>query len=141
MLEAHAESLGAGPLVRFTGRVPHQDVLAYYGLIDVFVVPRTADRVSQLVTPLKPYEAMAAARTVVVSRVPALVEMIEDGVTGLSFRPEDPDDLARVVRDLISDPVRRAALAEAGRDWVCKHRTWRRNGERYLDLYRALDAA
>jgi len=140
-LEAHVESLGAGPLVCFTGRVPHHDVLAYYGLIDVFVVPRTADRVSQLVTPLKPYEAMATARTVVVSRVPALVEMIEDGVTGLSFRPEDADDLARVVRDLISDPVRRAGLADAGRDWVCRNRTWHRNGEHYLDLYRTLDAA
>jgi glycosyltransferase involved in cell wall biosynthesis len=140
-LEAHAADLGVSHLMLFTGRVPHDVVLRYYGLIDVFVVPRTADRVSQLVTPLKPYEAMAAARTVVVSRVPALVEMIDDGVTALSFVPEDADDLARVVQGLIADPARREAIATAGRAWVCRERTWRDNGRRYLDLYRSLGAA
>ena len=140
-LEAQAAALGLREHVVFTGRVPHAQVLAYYSLIDVFVVPRTADRVSQLVTPLKPYEAMATGRAVVVSRVPALVEMVEEGVTGLGFEPEDPRDLASVVGGLVTDPDRRAALGDAGREWVRSHRSWRENGLRYLELYRSLGAA
>ena len=139
-LEAHAQAAGIADRVIFTGRVPHGDVLAYYGLIDVFVVPRTDDRVSQLVTPLKPYEAMATGRAVVVSRVPALAEMILEGETALAFRPEDADDLAAVLEGLLDDPARRAELGAAGREWVCRHRTWRGNGDLYLELYRALGA-
>jgi glycosyltransferase involved in cell wall biosynthesis len=140
-LEAHAEAAGVRELVVFTGRVAHAEVLAYYGLIDVFVVPRTDDRVSQLVTPLKPYEAMAAGRAVVVSHLPALTEMIVEGKTALTFRPEDPDDLATVIDGLIENPARRAALGRAGREWVCNERTWLGNGDRYLQLYRELGAA
>jgi glycosyltransferase involved in cell wall biosynthesis len=141
ILEAHAEAAGIADRVLFTGRVPHADVLAYYGLIDVFVVPRTDDRVSQLVTPLKPYEAMAAGRALVVSRVPALVEMIVEGVTALAFGPEDTNDLVAVLEGLVDDPARRAELGAAGRQWVCANRTWRGNGDLYRELYHDLGAA
>jgi PEP-CTERM/exosortase A-associated glycosyltransferase len=137
-LQIEAARLGLTNRVVFTGRVPHQDILRYYGLIDVFVIPRTADRVSQLVTPLKPLEAMATGRAVVVSGVDALREMIVDGETGLVFRPEDADHLAEVVAPLILDRARREKLGGAARAWVCAHRTWEQNGRRYLDLYRAL---
>ena len=71
-LEAEARRLHIDDgTVIFTGRVPHADIQAAYSVIDVFVVPRTADRVSQMVTPLKPYEAMAMERAVVVSGVDA----------------------------------------------------------------------
>jgi glycosyltransferase involved in cell wall biosynthesis len=125
----------------FTGRVPHAEIQSYYSLIDVFVVPRTAERVSQLVTPLKPYEAMATGRALVVSRVPALTEMIVEGVSGLTFTPEDPHDLARVIETLLEQPTRRAELAASAREWVLENRTWSRNGAAYLDLYRSLGAA
>lgn len=137
-LEALAGHLGITDRVVFTGRVPHADVLRYYGLIDVFVVPRTADRVCQLVTPLKPYEAMAAGRALVVSGVGALREMVEDGVTGVVFPPEDPDALASILESLIHDGARRAELGAAAREWVCRNRTWRQSGELYLELYRSL---
>jgi glycosyltransferase involved in cell wall biosynthesis len=126
--------------VIFTGRIPHDRVLDYYRLIDVFVVPRTNDRVSQLVTPLKPYEAMAAGRAVVVSGVPALREMVVEGVTGLVFPPEDADALARVVKPLIEDTERRNALGASAREWVSRNRTWEANGVRYRELYRSLGA-
>ncbi len=137
-LEEHARELGVEGRVLFTGRVPHQDVRAYYGLIDVFVVPRTGDRVCRLVTPLKPYEAMAMARAVVVSGVEALEEMVVPGETGLVFRPEDAEDLVRVLEPLVRSPERREALGRAARQWVVRHRTWRQNGERYAELYREL---
>jgi glycosyltransferase involved in cell wall biosynthesis/predicted TPR repeat methyltransferase len=139
-LEALAEQLRIADRVHFLGRVPHAAIARYYGSIDIFVIPRTADRVSQLVTPLKPFEAMAAARPLVVSGVPALTEIVQDGVTGRVFRPEDPADLARVVEQLLNDPIERTRLGAAARDWVREEATWDANGLRYLDLYRSLGA-
>ena len=137
-LVEYAASLGIAERVIFTGRVPHEDVIPYYGLIDIFVVPRTADRVCRLVTPLKPFEAMAAARAVVVSRVEALCEILQDGITGLTFQPEDARDLARIVEPLIHDAGRRRALGLAARRWVCEHRTWGQIGGRYRRLYESM---
>lgn len=125
----------------FTGRVPHAEVDRYYRTIDVFVVPRTNDRVSQLVTPLKPYEAMSMEKALVVSGVPALLEIVREGETGRSFTPEDPDALADVLDDLIGDAGQRRRLGEAARAWVAENRTWAMNGQRYLDLYRRLGVA
>jgi PEP-CTERM/exosortase A-associated glycosyltransferase len=124
--------------VIFTGRVPHQEIERYYRTIDVFVVPRTNDRVSELVTPLKPYEAMAMAKAVVVSDVGALLEIVEEGVTGRSFRAEDAASLANVVESLVADASARARLGQAAREWVAANRTWTQNGARYLDLYQRL---
>lgn len=127
--------------VVFAGRVAYADVNAYYSLLDVFVVPRRQVGVAQLVTPLKPYEAMAMERAVVVSGVEALTGMIRDGETGLSFRPEDPVDLADVLEPLLFDQERREALGRTAGAWVREHRTWRRSAERYLELYRSLGVA
>lgn len=138
VLEARARELGVEGRVVFTGRVPHQEVARYYGLIDAFVVPRTGHRVCQMVTPLKPYEAMAMERAVVVSGVQALREMVVPGKTGLVFHPEDPEHLADVLEPLIRSPERRRTLGRAARDWVCRHRTWTQNGDRYAELYREL---
>jgi PEP-CTERM/exosortase A-associated glycosyltransferase len=134
-LEQHAANLGVADAVTFTGRVPHADVLKYYSLIDIFVVPRTAARVSQLVTPLKPYEAMAAGRLVVVSRVQALCEMVIDGTTGLTFHPEDAADLAAVVGPYLYFPELRQQFGKAAREWVCANRSWKHNGQKYRALY------
>jgi glycosyltransferase involved in cell wall biosynthesis len=123
------------------GLVPHEDVLAYYSLIDVFVVPRTADRVCRMVTPLKPYEAMALERAVVVSDLPALREIVDPGETGLTFRAEDSDDLARVLEGLLDDPALRTRLGRQAREWVATERTWTQNGRRYRELFERLGVA
>ena len=104
-------------------------------------MPRTNDRVSQLVTPLKPYEAMATERALVVSGVAALREIVVDGETGRTFTPEDPISLADVLEPLLDDPAERARLGAAARRWVAANRTWDQNGQRYLALYRELGAA
>jgi glycosyltransferase involved in cell wall biosynthesis len=141
-LEAVARNLDVEDgTVIFAGRVSHAEIQRYYSVIDVFVVPRTNDRVSRLVTPLKPFEAMALERAVVASGVDALLEIVSDGETGLTFRPEDATNLADVVEPLLEDPGRRAALGTAARAWVSAHRTWRQNGERYRALYERLGAA
>jgi glycosyltransferase involved in cell wall biosynthesis/predicted glycoside hydrolase/deacetylase ChbG (UPF0249 family)/Flp pilus assembly protein TadD len=137
-LEALVRRSGLEGRFVFTGRVPHAEVARYYGLIDIFVVPRTSDRVCRLVTPLKPYEAMAMGRAVVVSGVEALREMVIPGGTGLVFRPDDPASLVEVIEPLLGDAGRRAALGEAARRWVSENRNWRQNGVRYARLYEGL---
>ena len=135
-----AAGLDDGTVV-FAGRVAHAEIQAYYRLIDVFVVPRTNDRVSQLVTPLKPYEAMAMERALVVSGVGALLEVVSDGATGRAFTPEDPISLADVLEPLLDDPTARVRLGQAARAWVVENRTWRQNGARYRALYERLGVA
>jgi glycosyltransferase involved in cell wall biosynthesis len=120
------------------GRVPHDQVLQYYSLIDVFVVPRTGDRVSRLVTPLKPFEAMAMERAVVVSDVPALREIVTPGETGATFHAEDSGDLAATLGRLLDDPRLRQRLGRQARAWVVESRTWTQNGRRYRELYERL---
>lgn len=135
-LEDHVASVGASGAVIFTGRVDHAEVLDYYALLDVFVVPRLPDRASRLVTPLKPYEAMAAGVPVVVSDLDALREIIADGKRGRSFAAGDPAALADVLKGLHDDPAARSSLATSARDWVVNERGWQANGHRYVDLYR-----
>jgi glycosyltransferase involved in cell wall biosynthesis len=136
-----ARRLGVGDRVHFTGSVAHAEVAAHLALMDVFVVPRTAEVTCQLVTPLKPYEAMAAGRAVIVSRTEALSEMVIEGETGRTFVPEDPADLADVAEQLIADPEGRHALGERARAWVREARSWEANAARYLAVYRELGAA
>ena len=137
---AHRLGLDDGTLV-MPGRVAHDDVQAWYSIIDVFVVPRTADRVSALVTPLKPFEAMAMERPLVVSDVPPLREIVAPGETGLVFRPEDAGHLAEVIERALDDPELRARLGRQAREWVASSRTWAHNGARYRALYERLGAA
>jgi glycosyltransferase involved in cell wall biosynthesis len=127
--------------VIFTGRVPYREIVRYYRTIDIFVVPRTNDRVSRLVTPLKPFEAMAMGKALVVSGVDALLELVPDGRTGRSFTPEDPGSLADAIEPLLDDPALRQELGAAARAWVSEHRTWDRIGRLYLELYRRLGVA
>lgn len=140
-LRRQAADLGLADVLVFTGRVPRDAVQDHYASIDVFVVPRRNDRVCQLVTPLKPYEAMAMARPLVVSDVGALREIVEPGESGFVFRPEDPEDLARVVTPLIGDAELRRRLGARAREWVADQRTWAQNGARYRALYERLGAA
>jgi glycosyltransferase involved in cell wall biosynthesis len=139
-LERHAVDLGISDAVTFTGSVPHGEVAAYYGLIDIFVVPRVDARVCRLVSPLKPYEAMAAGRTVVMSGTPVLRSIVEDGVTGATFRTGDPADLALRLRELAEDETARERIGHAARQAVLREHTWVRNAQRYREIYDRLGA-
>ncbi len=134
-IEAHAAAVGAGDAVVFTGRVPHEEVLDHYALLDVFVVPRVDEQAARLVTPLKPYEAMAAELPVLVSDLPALTEITGGGARGESFPAGDAAALTDALAGLAADPDRRARLAASGRAWVEAERSWTGNGQRYREIY------
>jgi glycosyltransferase involved in cell wall biosynthesis len=132
-LQRQATGLGLDAV--FTGRVPSSKVRDYHAVLDVFVVPRTPDRVCQLVTPLKPVEAMASGLPVVVSSVRALAEIVQDGETGLLFPPLDAGALADQLKQLLDNPELRRKLGVSAREWVARDRTWAHNAARYRDIY------
>ncbi len=130
-----AQTLDIVELVNFTGRVAHQQVAAYYGLIDLLVYPRRSNRLTELVTPLKPLEAMAQGRPVVASDVGGHRELIRDGVNGFLFAPDAPDALARKVLDVLARRETWPAVTERGRAFVETERNWPSSVSRYLAVY------
>jgi glycosyltransferase involved in cell wall biosynthesis len=137
-LQRQAAALGVDAI--FPGRVPMSQVRAYHAVLDAFVVPRTPDRVCQLVTPLKPVEAMASGLPVVVSGVKALSEIVHDKVTGLLSPPLDAAALADTLAELLDRPELRAELGGNAREWVARDRTWAHNAARYREAYERLGA-
>ncbi len=135
-IERIARKAGVGDAVVFTGKVPHDQVRACYALLDAFVVPRRDERAARTVTPLKPYEALAMERPLVVADLPALTEIAEPDTRGLAFRPDDAEDLATALERLIDDPALRERIGREGRAWVIRERSWATNGGRIRDVYR-----
>ena len=134
-LRAQAMNSAAADAITFTGRVPHSQVEQYYSLIDVLAYPRKRSRLTDLVTPLKPLEAMAQRRIVAASNVGGHRELIEDGVTGALFPPDDPAAIASSLADLIDRRESWEAMREAGVVHVAAKHDWARNIARYRDLY------
>jgi PEP-CTERM/exosortase A-associated glycosyltransferase len=134
-LRQQAQDLGIADKVVFTGRVPHDQVQKYYDLLDVLVYPRQSMRLTDLVTPLKPLEAMAQGRILAASSVGGHRELITDGKTGILFAPDDPAALAQKVGDLLDAQSTWPALRLAGREYVEVERNWPVSVARYKNIY------
>lgn len=137
-LRIQAKNLGIEDKVIFTGRIPHQQVQRYYDLIDVLAYPRHSMRLTELVTPLKPLEAMAQGRLLVASDVGGHKELIADGNTGILFRAGDPASLSNAIISLLAQPERWSAIKAAGRKFVEEERNWRNSVARYQAIYDGL---
>jgi PEP-CTERM/exosortase A-associated glycosyltransferase len=139
-LKAQAARLGVDDSVRFVGRVPHDQVQRYYDLVDVLVYPRHRMRLTDLVTPLKPLEAMAQRRLLIASDVGGHRELIEDGVTGRLFRAGDVDHFVDVVGETFASRERWDAIRVAGRAFVESERNWTASVARYRAVYARVTA-
>jgi glycogen synthase len=137
-LRAQADASPARERIRFVGRVPHDQVERYYGLVDILAYPRKAMRLTELVTPLKPLEAMAQRRLVAASDVGGHRELIEDGVTGTLFRPDDPAALAAALAALFADRSGWEDRRDVARAFVERDRNWSSNISRYAPIYHKL---
>lgn len=137
-LKAQAARSPAADHIRFVGRVPHEQVERYYSLVDVLAYPRKMMRLTDLVTPLKPLEAMAQMRLVAASDVGGHRELIEDGVTGTLFKPGNPDDLAKQVAGLLAQPSIWDERRKTARKYVEQDRNWSSNISRYEPVYYSL---
>lgn len=124
--------------VVFTGRVPHDEVNRYYDLVDVLVYPRHPMRLTELVTPLKPLEAMAQGRLMVASDVGGHKELIQDGKTGVLFRAGNSVDLASKVVSLLKDEQGWDSMKKNGRQFVETERNWVASVARYRGVYGGL---
>lgn len=137
-LMAQAAASPVADRIHFVGRVPHQQVERYYSVIDVLVYPRKHMRLTDLVTPLKPLEAMAQRRLVAASDVGGHRELIRDGDTGTLFKPDDPAALARSIAGLFAERDGWDARRERGRRFVEAERSWATNVGRYDSVYQRL---
>jgi PEP-CTERM/exosortase A-associated glycosyltransferase len=138
VLRAQAAASSAASAIHFVGRVPHHEVDRYYALVDVVCYPRKAMRLTELVTPLKPLEAMAQGKLVAASGVGGHRELIEDGVTGTLFPPDDPTGLAAAMAALLADTAMWDARRAAGRAFVERAHDWSVNAARYDPVYQTV---
>lgn len=141
MAEALRQQSAASPVadaIHFVGRVPHEEVERYYSLIDILAYPRKSMRLTDLVTPLKPLEAMAQQRLVAASDVGGHRELIEDGVTGTLFAPDNPSACADALAKLLDNPSLWPDRRSAARHYVAEKRNWQNNIDRYLPVYQKL---
>lgn len=133
-----ATERGLEKLITFTGRVPHADVERYYSIVDIAPFPRLPLPVCEMVSPLKPFEAMAMGKAVVASDVSALAEIVQDGKTGLLHKKGSTEDLTRVLTALLDAPELRTQLAKNGLEWVRGERDWEQIAQRVVAVYDGL---
>lgn len=130
--------LGLDRTVIFTGRIPHDQVPRYYSLVDVFVYPRLPMRLTELVTPLKPLEAMAQGKLVIASDVGGHRELIRPHETGILFRAGEAKALAEAVVSALAQKSDWPAILKRARQYVEAERSWKVCAARYLRVYQGL---
>ena len=130
--------LAIDDIVTFTGRVSYDEVERYYSLIDIVPLPRLGLRVCELVSPLKPFEAMGTGKVLITSDVAALAEIVDDGKTGLLHRKDDAAHLAEKLKEAITDSELREKLGQQAREWVCETHSWDVISSRVTEVYTRL---
>jgi PEP-CTERM/exosortase A-associated glycosyltransferase len=140
-LRQQAQRLGIADKVVFTGRVPHAQVQSYYDLVHVLAYPRHAMRLTELVTPLKPLEAMAQGRLFVASDVGGHRELVRHGETGWLFKAGSVPDLVQAVEQLLDRRAEWPVLRGHGRRFVETERHWARSAQGYVQPYGRLTRA
>jgi PEP-CTERM/exosortase A-associated glycosyltransferase len=137
-LKAKAKRLGLEDKIVFTGRVPHDQVIRYYSVMDLLVFPRRSMRLTELVTPLKPLESMAQGILCVASDVGGHKELIRDGETGYLFAADDAAALASCVQKAFAAERDWPKMRSAGRAFVEEERNWNASISNYAPVYDAL---
>lgn len=129
------QQLKLADVVKFSGRVPHEVIQDYYQAVDFMVYPRLSMRLTELVTPLKPLEAMAKGKIVIASAVGGHKELIKDGETGLLFTAGCPQALADIIIKAIDEKTRWPRLRAQARQFVEDERNWHRSVSYYREAY------
>ena len=121
-LESLIEETGLRGTIELRGALPHDEVVARYRDAQVFVLPciRTRDGHVDGIPNVVP-EAMATGLPVVSSDLPAMRELIDDGVHGLLVAPGDEPALADALARVLREPALRARLGRSAREVVTRH--------------------
>jgi PEP-CTERM/exosortase A-associated glycosyltransferase len=129
--------LNAAEFVQVLGRVSHDEIERYYSLVDVLVYPRHSIRLTELVTPLKPLEAMALGKAILGSDVGGIRELIESGKTGLLYRADNVGDFCEQAKRLMENAGMRRELGTRAREMVLREKDWNILAQRYVSIYDA----
>ena len=130
-----ATERGVQDRVVFAGRVPNAEVGKYYDLVDLLIYARHPMRLTELVTPLKPLEAMAQGRVFVASDVGGHRELVQDHETGFLFKAGQAQSLADAIHHVMGDHDMRERVRRAARRFVEENRTWTASVARYEEMY------
>ena len=134
-IQAAIREAGAADYVLLLGRVPHEEIERYYSVMDILVYPRHRVRLTELVTPLKPLEAMALGKAVLASNVGGMRELIEPGRTGVLFEPGDVEDFRRKACRLLQEEGWRRSLGEQARRTILEKSDWKILASQYDRVY------
>ncbi len=134
-IKSRVESKELNRYFIFTGRVPHEEVEKYYSLVDITPFPRKGQPVCEMVSPLKPFEAMAMEKAILSSNVSALEEIVEDGYNGLLFEKDNVEDFSEKLEKLINNKELRVKLGKQSREWVIEHRDWKVISKKLSTVY------
>jgi PEP-CTERM/exosortase A-associated glycosyltransferase len=129
--------LGRNNSIIYRPRVPHHEINAYYSVADWLVYPRRSVRLTELVTPLKPLEAMAMCKAVIASDIGGHREMVEHDKTGLLYRAGDRAALVETLSRAAGELGLPARLACSGREYVLRERNWTSVSRNYEPAYAA----
>lgn len=120
------------------GRIPHERVPGVYSMIDILAYPRYRMRLTELVTPLKPLEAMAMGKAIIASDVGGHQELIQHDKTGLLFPAGDESALAEALDNLLTNDAARDQIQQTGKTWVRQHQTWDVTTSVYGEIYNSV---
>ncbi|WP_169331842.1 glycosyltransferase family 4 protein [Robiginitomaculum antarcticum] len=137
-IKALSQKLKLNDLVLFTGRIPHDDVERHYSIVDIAPFPRKGMPVCEMVSPLKPFEAMAMGKPVIISNVAAMKEFVIDGQTGIIIEKDNPQSLSEGILRLALDESLRISTANQALKFVREERDWRVISEKIAAVYRRL---
>lgn len=135
-LREQVKRLDLADKVIFTGRVPHEKVDQYYNLIDVLVYPRLPARLTDIVTPLKPLEAMAMGKVFVASNVGGHVEILPERLHSVLFEAGSVTALVQALEATIANKPLQALFSGWARKYVETERNWTKSVAGYVDLYK-----
>jgi len=135
-LRSLVEELGMQDRIIFTGRVPHSDVEAYYDLIDVLVYPRKSARLTDIVTPLKPLEAMAMGKVFIASNVGGHIELVPERLHSVLFDAGSVDALVNSLQSAVANKPLKALFSDWARKYVKAERNWKISVVGYVGLYK-----
>lgn len=135
-LERRAADLGISDRVDFLGRVSSDELVAAYRRAACFVLPATLDeRADTEGLGVVLLEAMSYGVPVLATRMGGIVDIVEDGRTGVLVA-DDPAELARALASILEDPHRARALGSAGRASVRERFGWDSIVDRLDAVYR-----
>ena len=127
--------LNAGDFIQVLGRVPHDEIERYYSVVDVMVYPRHSIRLTELVTPLKPLEAMALGKAILGSDVGGIRELVESEKTGVLYRADNVEDFCVQAKRVLAQATLRRKLGEEAREFILREKDWNVLARRYIDIY------